>query len=79
MAQVRTYAVVRSASRVPRRHRRGSDKVTWTGTIALDLPAGVAAVGGRGNLTAKLAYQLARGPQDALRQANADNRDARLT
>ena len=59
MAQVRDYSVVRAASRLVRRLRSGSGKVTCIGSIAVDLPPGLAVAGTRPSLTAKVSYDLA--------------------
>lgn len=57
-AKVANYSVVRAPSRMVRRHYRGSDKVTCTGSIVLDLPPGVAVAGGRRSLSSKVGYDL---------------------
>lgn len=58
-ASVANYSVIHADSRLVRRHHQGSDKVTCTGTLSLDLPPGVAVVGGRRNLAGPLTYDLA--------------------
>jgi outer membrane biosynthesis protein TonB len=55
---VANYAVVRAGSRLLRRHHSGSNTVTCTGTLAVDLPPGAAVVGGRRSLAAQVAYDL---------------------
>lgn len=55
---VERYSVVRIPSRIIRRHGSGSDKVTCDGSISLDLPPGVDAVGGRRTLTSTVSYVL---------------------
>jgi hypothetical protein len=57
--RVAGYSSLRNASRMVRRHRSASDKVSCSGMLALDLPPGVTAVGERRTLEAKLAYDLA--------------------
>jgi uncharacterized protein YecT (DUF1311 family) len=55
---VAVASVVRLASRVLRKHDSGSDVVTCTGPISIDLPPGVAIAGGRHSLTSNLTYVL---------------------
>jgi hypothetical protein len=57
-AAVANYSVVRAGSPLYRTHHRGSAKVTCAGSITLDLPPGVAIVGGRRSLTANIQYDL---------------------
>ena len=73
---VARYSVVRAGSRLVRRHYPRSDKVTCTGSIALDLPPGAAVVGGRRTLAANLAYDIAPGPKGSVRLLSLDQADA---
>src|SRR4051794_41093085 len=57
-ANVAHYTIVRAASRMVRQHHPGSDAVTCTGSIALDLPPGVAVVGERRSLASEIVYDL---------------------
>jgi hypothetical protein len=65
-AKLADYAVVRSSSKILRNTDRRSGTVTCTGDIVLDLPPGVEVVGGRRSLGAKMRYQLAGPPRQAL-------------
>ena len=56
---VEKYSVLRAGSRLVRRHHRGSDKVTCTGSLVLDLPPGAAVAGGRHSIASRVAYDLA--------------------
>jgi hypothetical protein len=56
---VANYSVVRAGSRLFRRHHPRSDRVTCTGAVVVDLPPGIAAVGGRHSLGANVEYELA--------------------
>jgi hypothetical protein len=49
---------VRGASRIYRKHHKGSGKVTCSGAIAIDLPPGVTAAGARSSVSSKIVYQL---------------------
>lgn len=74
-SDVQAYSVLRVQSRVLRRHYPGSDKVSCTGTLVLDLPPGVAASGDRRSLAAPLTYDLnpqATGAARLLALSNAD-------
>ena len=56
---VANYSAIHADSRLLRRHHAGSATVTCSGTLALDLPPGVAVVGGRRSLAGALTYNLA--------------------
>jgi uncharacterized protein YecT (DUF1311 family) len=60
-ANVARHSVIRVPTRVVRR-LGDTDNVRCTGTIALDLPPGVAAVGGQRSVAAPVAYDLQDGP-----------------
>lgn len=73
--KVANYAVVRTQSRIVRRHHRGSSKVSCSGSIVLELPPGVAVAGGRRSLASNLNYDLepqARGAGRLLTLSKAD-------
>ena len=59
-ARVAQYSVVRPASRIVRRYDRRGGLVACRGSLALDLPPGIAVVGGRRTLQADLRYTLAK-------------------
>jgi hypothetical protein len=74
-ANVAPYSVVLARSRMVRRHDGGSGRVTCTGTLALELPPGVAVAGGRRSLAAQVSYGLepaASGAPRLLRLAKAE-------
>jgi hypothetical protein len=51
-------SVVLAGSRMVRRHHAGSDTVTCTGTLLVDLPPGATAAGAQHSLTANVGYDL---------------------
>lgn len=73
-AQVSGYSIVRAASSIARKHH-GSARVSCSGTIALDLPPGVAVVGGRRTLTSNVTYDLAPGSSGAVQLAMLSKAD----
>ncbi len=69
------YSVVRMDAPMLRSHDEDVGTVTCAGTLALDLPPGVAVVGGRRTLTANIGYAIqpaADGSGDVLTLSNAD-------
>jgi outer membrane biosynthesis protein TonB len=66
-ADAASHGVARSVSQMIRRHYGGSHEVTCTGSIAIDLPPGVAAVGGRHSLMSAVRYKLAPGRDGSAR------------
>ena len=69
------YSVVRMDAPMLRSHDEDLGQVTCAGTLALDLPPGVAVVGGRRTLTANIGYAIqpsADGNGDVLTLSNAD-------
>ncbi|MEO6581705.1 MAG: hypothetical protein ABIN68_02720 [Sphingomicrobium sp.] len=69
------YSVVRMDAPMLKSHDEQVGAITCTGTLALDLPPGVAVVGGRRTLTADIEYTLQRAAdssRDALMLNNAD-------
>lgn len=57
-AQLPSYATLRITNPVLRERDEGLERVSCTGSAALDLPPGVAVVGGRRTLTANIGYNL---------------------
>ena len=76
LSQVANYSVLRTASRMFRRHHRGSDKVTCTGSISVDLPPGVAVADGRRSLTSQVLYELKPGRDGAAQLLMLSRADA---
>jgi hypothetical protein len=76
LRNVANSSTVRTASRLTRRHHRGSDNVTCSGSIVVDLPAGVAIIGGRRSLAAQLEYVLAPRPGRGARLLALSKADA---
>jgi hypothetical protein len=72
-AQAAQASSVRAASRMTRRPGNGS--ASCTGTIAIDLPPGVAIVGGRRNVSGTLSYEL-RSINGGVRLTELDKADA---
>jgi uncharacterized protein YecT (DUF1311 family) len=69
------YAVVRMDAPMLKSHDESVGIIQCTGTIALDLPPGVAVIGGRRTLTANIGYAIqsaADGSGDVLTLSNAD-------
>jgi len=69
------YSVVRMDSPMLKSHDEDVGTINCTGTLALDLPPGVAVVGGRRTLTADVAYAIqpaADGSGDVLTLTNGD-------
>ena len=69
------YSVVRMDAPMLRSHDEDVGAITCAGTLALDLPPGVAVVGGRRTLTANIGYSIqpaADGSGDVLTLSNAD-------
>ena len=69
------YSVVRMDAPMLRSHDEDVGSITCAGTLALDLPPGVAVVGGRRTLTANIGYSIqpaADGSGDVLTLSNAD-------
>lgn len=69
------YSVVRMDAPMLRSHDEALGTVSCAGTLALDLPPGVAVVGGRRTLTADIGYAIqpaADGSGDVLTLTNAD-------
>ena len=70
-----TYSVVRMDAPMLRSHDEDVGTITCAGSLALDLPPGVAVVGGRRTLTANIGYSIqpaADGSGDVLTLSNAD-------
>ncbi|MGI8611758.1 MAG: lysozyme inhibitor LprI family protein [Sphingomicrobium sp.] len=70
-----TYSVVRMDAPMLRSHDEDVGTVTCAGSLALDLPPGVAVVGGRRTLNANIGYAIqpaADGSGDVLTLSNAD-------
>src|SRR5687768_12138772 len=70
-----TYSVVRMDAPMLRSHDEDVGTITCAGSLALDLPPGVAVVGGRRTLTANIGYAIqpaADGSGDVLTLSNAD-------
>jgi uncharacterized protein YecT (DUF1311 family) len=68
-------SVIRTPSRIFRRDDAASHKVTCTGAVAVDLPPGLAAVGGRRTLSGNMEFVLQRGSDGAVRLASIANAD----
>jgi hypothetical protein len=69
------YSVVRMDAPMLRSHDEDVGTITCAGSLALDLPPGVAVVGGRRTLTANIGYAIqpaADGSGDVLTLSNAD-------
>ena len=69
------YSVVRMDAPMLRSHDEDVNRVTCAGTLALDLPPGVAVVGGRRTLTANIGYAIqpsADGNGDVLTLSSAE-------
>src|SRR5688500_12489354 len=69
------YSVVRMDAPMLRSHDEDVGSIACAGTLALDLPPGVAVVGGRRTLTANIGYAIqsaADGSGDVLKLSNAD-------
>lgn len=69
------YSVVRMDAPMLRSHDEDLGAITCAGSLALDLPPGVAVVGGRRTLTANIGYSIqpaADGSGDVLTLSNAD-------
>jgi len=69
------YSVVRMDAPMLRSHDEDVGTITCAGSLALDLPPGVAVVGGRRTLTANIGYAIqpaADGSGDVLSLSNAD-------
>ena len=69
------YSIVRMDAPMLRSHDEDVGTVTCAGSLALDLPPGVAVVGGRRTLTANIGYAIqpaADGSGDVLTLSNAD-------
>jgi hypothetical protein len=58
VAQVARYSVVRMTSAVATKHDEGSGTITCAGSLALDLPPGIAVQGGQASLTGDIDYGL---------------------
>ena len=70
------YSVVRMDAPMLKSHDEDIGTIQCTGSIALDLPPGVAVVGGRRTLTANIGYAIQRaadGSGDVLTLSNADS------
>lgn len=70
-----TYSVVRMDAPMLRSHDEDVGTIACAGSLALDLPPGVAVVGGRRTLTANIGYSIqpaADGSGDVLTLSNAD-------
>jgi hypothetical protein len=70
-----TYSVVRMDAPMLKSHDEDVGAISCTGTLALDLPPGVAVVGGRRTLTADVGYAVqpaADGSGDVVTISNAD-------
>ncbi|HUE78586.1 MAG TPA: hypothetical protein VMN38_03020 [Sphingomicrobium sp.] len=73
--QLAGYSVVRMDAPMLKSHDEDIGTITCTGSLALDLPPGVAVVGGRRTLTANVGYAIqpaADGSGDVLTLSNAD-------
>ena len=71
-----TYSVVRMDAPMLRSHDEELGTIACAGSLALDLPPGVAVVGGRRTLTANIGYAIqpaADGSGDVLTLSNADS------
>lgn len=71
-----TYSAVRMDAPMLRSHDEDVNSITCAGSLAIDLPPGVAVVGGRRTLTANIGYAIqpaADGSGDVLTLSNADS------
>jgi hypothetical protein len=75
LRQVANYSLVRRNSQV-RRRSGDSGTVQCAGSIALELPPGVAVIGGRRSLAANVSYSLARQSDGRLHLLSLSNTDA---
>jgi hypothetical protein len=58
VAQVARYSVVRVTSAVATKHDEGSGAITCAGSVAVDLPPGIAVPGGQSSVTGDIEYGL---------------------
>jgi hypothetical protein len=76
MGRFSSNAVVHAVSPILRMHHAGTDRVTCSGSIALDLPPGFQTVDARQTLQSKVSYELEPGATGLARLVGLSNTEA---